>query len=132
MMINSAKNFLDNADLQLTGACPETLITASPNQSIEERLPIHSPLGTYFPLPVVDNGAWSGPIGDHSLPEAYESVDVSYGENVPKWKTMSAFCGPGAMIAVGEDKKSQFSLDSLQTLHLYLTTLNILLCHIKS
>ena len=104
MIMNSAKNFLDKADLQLTVASPEVPISASPNQSIEERLPIHCPLGAYLPLPETDNGAWTNPIQEHSLPEAFESVNVSTGENVPQWKTMSAFCGPGAMIAVGEGK----------------------------
>lgn len=116
MIASTAKSLLDNADLQLTGASPEALISASPNESIEERLPIHSPLSTYLPLPDADNGAWSSPIGDHSLPEAYESVNVSTGGNVPKWKTMSAFCGPGAMIAVGDEKNPNFNLHLMRIL----------------
>lgn len=102
-MINTAKNFLDMADQQLTIAGPETQVSASPNLSIEERLPIHSPLGVYVPLPEADTLGWTGPIGEHSLPEAFASVNVATGINVPHWKKMSAYCGPGAMIAVGKN-----------------------------
>jgi hypothetical protein len=34
--------------------------------------------------------------------EAYGTVSVNYGANVPLWKTFTSFVGPGAMIAVGK------------------------------
>lgn len=37
----------------------------------------------------------------HSLPEVNASIEVDNGTNVPWWRTMFSYFGPGALVAVG-------------------------------
>mmetsp|Transcript_16 Transcript_16/g.18 ORF Transcript_16/g.18 Transcript_16/m.18 type:complete len:461 (+) Transcript_16:1-1383(+) len=62
--------------------------------------PMHTATGTYLPISTGDE-AWTAEVTENSLPEAFGTVSVNNGPNVPLWKTFTSFVGPGAMIAVG-------------------------------
>ena len=100
-MIDGAKIFLDLTDQQLS--LPRQDLTVPDTATTETVIAPaqYSAFGVYFPLQA-DDTAWSRPVGENSLPEAFGSVPVATGANVPTWKTYSAFLGPGAMIAVGK------------------------------
>ena len=100
-MIDGAKNFLDLTDQHLSIPRQDlpVAVDVTNGRNVVETAQ-YSALGTYFPLQV-DETAWTAPVGENSMPEAFGSVPVATGANVSTWKTYSAFLGPGAMIAVG-------------------------------
>ena len=100
-MIDGAKNFLDLTDQHLSLPRQDLPVAANDTsvQTVVEPAQ-YSALASYSPLQV-DETAWTAPVGENSMPEAFGSVPVATGADVSVWKTYSAFLGPGAMIAVG-------------------------------
>lgn len=107
-MIDSAKNFLDLADQQLSVPQPVLPLVDSDDLVIMETPPLYSGLAMYSPLQR-DYSSWRRPVTDHSLPEAFGTVPVHRGAGVSVWKAWSSYCGPGAMIAVGMPLTSKMS-----------------------
>lgn len=101
-MIDSAKTFLDRADQHLSASLPVSPAVDTEESAVMESPPMYSALAMYSPLQR-DYEAWTRPIGDNSMPEAFGTVPVNRGAGVSRWKTWTSYCGPGAMIAVGTD-----------------------------
>jgi hypothetical protein len=99
-MIDSAKTFLDRADQHLSAVLPVLPATDPEEAAVMETPPMYSTVAMYSPLQR-DYTAWTRPVGDNSMPEAFGTVPVHRGENVSMWKAWTSYCGPGAMIAVG-------------------------------
>lgn len=70
-MIDSALKFLDRTDRHLASASAEILDDNAPSVTPEEfpPSPVYSALGFYFPLREREDGPWTRPVGENSLPE---------------------------------------------------------------
>ena len=101
-MIDSAKTFLDRADQHLSAPQAVSPNADSEVSAVMETPPMYSALPMYSPLQR-DYEAWTRPLGDNSMPEAFGTVPVNRGAGVSMWKAWTSYCGPGAMIAVGMD-----------------------------
>lgn len=93
-MIDGAKNFLDLTDQHLSIPRQELPVADDANVETVVEPAQYSALGVYFPLQA-DETAWTAPVGENSMPEAFGSIPVATGADVSTWKTYSAFLGPG-------------------------------------
>ena len=99
-MIDGAKIFLDLTDQQLS--LPRQSLPVPDTTDTETVIAPaqYSAFGVYFPLQA-DDTAWSRPVGENSLPEAFGSVPVATGANVIVTLTLLVFGqGPGVVYVI--------------------------------